>query len=259
MRKAVRDGQHRIGLLLGAAEQAQFAAGRADRVDGEADAAGHHGRTIHQKQAGPHREPCDFLGGMQLAVCLGRENNTLIGHTLPPFPQNRTSFFPAYRFPWYLSTYVQKTGHKTENGRGIAAIFHQNSGHMPFSSAYSNREESLHSDSSQKCPSFARSFFTNTRAGRKSKFPAGFGTIGSPSHWLAMPFVAGSCMLPAKFYSPITWNTISRVRLRVSHSTSVRFCHGPMVISPSTNGITMNGLSSAALICDEPLSSCQVS
>ncbi len=60
-------------------------------------------------------------------------------------------------------------------------------------------------------------------------------------------------------YSPMTWNTTSRTRFLVSHSTNVRFCHGPIVNFPSTNGITINGESKAALICDEPLSSCQVS
>lgn len=59
-------------------------------------------------------------------------------------------------------------------------------------------------------------------------------------------------------YSPITWNTISRCRSRVSHSTSVRFCHGPTVIRPSINGTVINGLSRADLIWLEPLSSCHV-
>ena len=60
-------------------------------------------------------------------------------------------------------------------------------------------------------------------------------------------------------YSPMTWNTMSRTRSRVSHSTSVKFCHGPMVSFLSTNGMVINGDRSAALICDEPLSSCHVS
>ena len=60
-------------------------------------------------------------------------------------------------------------------------------------------------------------------------------------------------------HSPITWNTMSRTRSRVSHSMRVRFCQGPTVIFPFTKGTVMKGDSSAALMWEEPLSSCQVS
>ena len=46
----------------------------------------------------------------------------------------------------------------------------------------------------------------------------------------------------------MTWKTISRTLSRVSHSTSVRFCHGPTVIFPATKGTVINGDSSAALM-----------
>ena len=39
---------------------------------------------------------------------------------------------------------------------------------------------------------------------------------------------------------------MSRTRLRVSHSTKVRFCQGPTVMRPSTKGTVMKGDSSAA-------------
>ena len=52
---------------------------------------------------------------------------------------------------------------------------------------------------------------------------------------------------------------MSRTRFLVSHSTRVRFCQGPTVIFPSTKGTVMKGDSSAALIWEDPLSSCQVS
>ena len=52
---------------------------------------------------------------------------------------------------------------------------------------------------------------------------------------------------------------MSRTRSRVSHSMRVRFCQGPTVILPFTKGTVMKGDSSAALMWEEPLSSCQVS
>ena len=60
-------------------------------------------------------------------------------------------------------------------------------------------------------------------------------------------------------HSPITWNTMSRTRFRVSHSTRVKFCQGPTVIFPSTKGTVIKGERSAALMWEDPLSSCQVS
>mgnify|MGYP007050142061 CR=1 FL=1 len=49
------------------------------------------------------------------------------------------------------------------------------------------------------------------------------------------------------------------VASRVSHSMRVRFCQGPTVILPFTKGTVMKGDSSAALMWEDPLSSCQVS
>lgn len=61
------------------------------------------------------------------------------------------------------------------------------------------------------------------------------------------------------YHSPITWNTMSRTRSLVSHSMRVRFCQGPTVIFPFTKGTVMKGDSRAALMWEEPLSSCHVS
>ena len=121
--ETVRDGQHRIGLLLGAVEQAELAAGCADRMDGKADAAGHDGRAVDQKQAGTHREPRDLLGGMQLAVRCGRDDHVGIGHMDSSFLLNRTALLPAYRFARRLSTCARRTGIKQK----MAAV-------RPFSS-----------------------------------------------------------------------------------------------------------------------------
>ena len=100
---------------------------------------------------------------------------------------------------------------------------------------------------------------------RFAKIKRGFRTLRSPAQGSALRTRSLSRKAGESFhygcggYSPMTWNTTSRTRFLVSHSTNVKFCHGPIVNFPSTNGITINGESKAALICDEPLSSCQVS
>ena len=63
--KVFREGQDGEGLLLGAAEEAQLAVGGVDGVDGEADSAGHHVGAVEEKQAGPHSEAGDVVGGGQ--------------------------------------------------------------------------------------------------------------------------------------------------------------------------------------------------
>ena len=93
--KTVGEWQHGIWVLLGAVKQAQFTAGRADRVDGEAHTAGHDRCAVDQKQAGTHRVTLDLLGRMQPAVGLGREYDFLTGHTHSSFLQNRTALFQA--------------------------------------------------------------------------------------------------------------------------------------------------------------------
>ena len=81
-------------------------------MDGKADAAGHDGRAVDQKQAGTHREPRDLLGGMQLAVRCGRDDHVGIGHMDSSFLLNRTALLPAYRFARHLSTCARRTVQK---------------------------------------------------------------------------------------------------------------------------------------------------
>ena len=85
--------QHGIGLLLGAVEQAQLAAGRTDRMDGKAHTAGNKRRTVHQEQPGAHGKACDLLGSMQLAARRRWENDLLIGHGDSSFLQTEQLCF----------------------------------------------------------------------------------------------------------------------------------------------------------------------
>ena len=63
--EVIGKGQDGKGLLLGAAEEAQLAVGGVDGVDGEADPAGHHVGAVEEKEAGPHPEAGDGVGGGQ--------------------------------------------------------------------------------------------------------------------------------------------------------------------------------------------------
>ena len=56
--------QHGIGLLLRAAEQTELAACRADRVNGEADAARHDDRAVGKEKARTHGKAFDDIRGV---------------------------------------------------------------------------------------------------------------------------------------------------------------------------------------------------
>ncbi len=77
--------------------------------------------------------------------------------------------------------------------------------------------------------------------------------------WPARGVWAGLSAAREAAHSPITVKMMSRTRLRVSHSTRVKFCQGPITSFPSTKGAVMKGERRAALMWDDPLSSCQVS
>ena len=63
--EVLREGENGKGFLLGAAEETQLTVGGIDGVDGEADPAGHHVGAVEQKEAGPHPEAGDGVGGGQ--------------------------------------------------------------------------------------------------------------------------------------------------------------------------------------------------
>ena len=60
---------------------------------------------------------------------------------------------------------------------------------------------------------------------------------------------------PHGSHSPTSWMTSSRVRARVSHSTSTSCCQVPSASSASLKGIARDGPSSAARTWLDPLSS----
>ena len=100
---------------------------------------------------------------------------------------------------------------------------------------YQKREGPFPGPSRNALPPHRRSllcFFDTLRQPKKRLHQSG------PGDWL----------LRRPLHSPMTWNTMSRTRSRVSHSTRVRFCQGPTVILPSTKGTVMKGDSSAALM-----------
>ena len=132
---AIRKGQNRIRLLFSTPEQTQLAADRANRMDGEADAARHGRCAVKQEQAGPHGEAAHGSGRAQ-----GLDRRRLhgqygfLGHGFPPCADGRMLMGSVYPDGTLLST---AQGKQKAAGKIPAALFqsgaHRHCRYCPYS------------------------------------------------------------------------------------------------------------------------------